>query len=193
MKRALRSVVWIRVRKDRNETPGHDLFLRETTMRSGIRLRIAFALFMSLLIWGFVNRVSALAGDKPVVVTFTKWLTTYPKMAGVVGGAVVGDFAGEVLTLQNSTNPDVTSITRLVAIYDIKDSSGPHSFTALIQGGQNNQTNQALLDGVILDGWQTGARVHVKYLVIANCAGNPTGPCFQGTITIEPDSEDSRD
>jgi hypothetical protein len=158
-------------------------------MRPRIRPRIVVALFVSLLIWGFVTRVSALADDKPVVVTFTKWLTTYPKLAGFVGGDVVGDFAGEVLTLQNSTNPDVTSITRLVAIYDIKDSSGPHSFTALVQGGQNNQTNKALLDGVILDGWRTGARVHVKYLVMTNCAGAPPGLCFQGTITIGRDSK----
>ena len=31
-------------------------------------------------------------------VTFTKWITTFPNMAGVVGGAVgAGPFAGEIL------------------------------------------------------------------------------------------------
>ena len=69
-------------------------------------------------------------------------------------------------------------------------SLGNHSFTALIRGGQNNETGTAILDGVILGGWRTGELVHVEYEVRADCAGAPAGTCFQGTIHIERASRD---
>jgi hypothetical protein len=50
------------------------------------------------------------AGDnnrKHVDVTFTKWITTYPAMAGLVGGDVSGVFVGEVL--QRQVSPLLTS------------------------------------------------------------------------------------
>ena len=93
-------------------------------------------------------------GSQPVVITFTKWINGYPSMAGVVGGDVAGNFAGEVLQRQESTtNSSIFDVIWLLAIYDIE--AGDQSFTALIKGGQNNKTNQALLDGTILgDGGQ---------------------------------------
>src|SRR5262245_27334899 len=137
-----------------------------------------------------------------IVVTFTKWVTAVVPpipaeaapsrflMAGVVGGDVAGDFVGEVLDRRVSTTGTVTSqIVALDALYEVQ--AGDHSFTALIQGGQNNVTRKALLDGVILDGWRTGARVHVEYTVISGCAGKPAGPCFEGTIRILRDFDDS--
>ena len=120
-----------------------------------------------------------------VEVTFTKWITAFPLMAGFTGGDVAGDFVGEVLDRKVSAN---LLVTRLVAIYEVQ--AGNHSFTALIQGGQNNPGGialggKALLDGFILTGWRTGARVHVEYVVMENCDGAPAGRCFEGTITIE--------
>jgi hypothetical protein len=129
--------------------------------------------------------------DRRVEVTFTKWITTFPLMEGVVGGAVSGVFAGEVLNATTTTNPSITSITGLEAGYEIQ--AGRRSFTALIRGGQNNVKGTAVLDGVILDGWRTGAQVHVEYDVISSCAGNPAGPCFQGTIRILSDSNNSNE
>ena len=163
---------------------------------------IFVVLIMSLMSWAVVTRASGDpgGGGQPVVITFTKWISggSAPDfwLAGVVGGDVVGGFAGEVLTLQNTTNPNITSITRLAAIYEIQDNTGSHSFTALIQGGQDNQTDKALLDGTILGGWRTGARVHVQFKqindsAVCTSAGAPSGtrPCFQGTIRIPPDSQ----
>ena len=123
-------------------------------------------------------------------ITFTKWITItpgYPIMAGFVGGDVVGVFAGELLVVQNTIDGN---ITRLGAIYGVQ--AGDHSFTALMQGGQNNVTGTALLDGVILGGWRTGARVHVEYDVIRPCAEPNAlfGVCFKGTIHVERDSDD---
>jgi hypothetical protein len=143
-------------------------------------------------------------GKRGVVVGFTKWVTAVvpanpaeaiPRrllMAGVVRGDLgVGAFVGEALDRQVSTPGTITvPIVALHAIYEVQ--VGDYSFTALIQGGSNN-AGRGLLDGVILDGWQIGARVHVDYQTISSCAGKPAGPCFRGTIRILPDSDDSND
>jgi len=126
----------------------------------------------------------------PVEVTFTKWLTTSVEpylLKGVTGGDVDGDFAGEVLQLQVSTNPDLTQLLRLEAIYEVHADNPGHSFTALIRGGQTAVSGVGLLDGVIMSGWRTGAHVHVEFQRISGCAGNPAGPCFRGSIRIEGD------
>lgn len=169
------------------------------------RRLIASVMVASVLL---LHMPSALAEGAPngrdkhdVVVTFTKWVTAVVPpipgeavasrflMAGIVGGDVAGDFVGEVLDRRVSTTGTVTAqIVSLEALYEVR--AGDHSFTALIQGGQNNGTRKALLDGVILDGWRTGARVHVEFTVISGCAGKPAGPCFEGTIRILRDSDD---
>jgi hypothetical protein len=148
--------------------------------------------------------------QRPVEVTFTKWPTTgLPPLPAVPGrtlflGFVGGDlgdgvFVGEVLDSKVSTactafappcTPGITpptisgSIGALQAIYEVQ--VGDKSFTALIQGGRNRVTGGvALLDGVILAGWRTGARVHVAFETTTNCDGAPAGPCFQGVIRVE--------
>jgi len=155
---------------------------------------VAFVVLLSM--------VSAVATGTPddrqkqdTIITFTKWITAIIPpdpgeaagrrflMAGTVGGDVAGDFVGEVLDRRVSTSGTVTAqIVALDALYEVR--AGDHSFTALIQGGQNNRTHKALLDGIILDGWRTGARVQVEFTVISGCDGQPAGPCFQGTIRI---------
>lgn len=142
-----------------------------------------------------------------VEVTFTKWRTaviaspgvpTRYLFKGIVGGDLgAGDFVGEVLDRAVSTPctaltppcaPDITpptisgSIIALHAIYEVK--VGEQSFTALIRGGTNGISGAALLDGVILAGWRTGARVHVAFQTMTNCADAPAGPCFQGVIRV---------
>jgi hypothetical protein len=148
----------------------------------------------------------------PVEVTFTKWPTTgqaplpaHPVLGrtlfqGFVGGDLgEGDFVGEVLDskvstacaafvppcMPGTTPPTISgSIGALHAIYEVQ--VGKHSFTALIQGGRNRVTGGvALLDGVILAGDRTGARVHVEFQSLTNCADAPAGPCFQGVIRVE--------
>ena len=144
----------------------------------------------------------------PVEVTFTKWVTgpvfvpdnfgiTEGRglMEGFTGGDIPGTFVGEVLQGQRSANPALKmGITRLEAIYEVHNLNGNHVFTALVRGGTNRATGAALLDGVILAGWRTGARVHVEFRTYAP---PPTGPgcpdtrapadltCLVGTIQIE--------
>ena len=130
---------------------------------------------------------------QPVEVTFTKWGTTAVEpflLGGVTGGDVAGEFAGEVLQRQVSTNPDVTQLIRLEAIYEVHADDPDHSFTALIRGGQSAVSGVGRLDGVIMSGWRAGARVHVGYQRISNCAGKPAGPCFEGSIRIESDPDE---
>ena len=139
-----------------------------------------------------------------VEVTFTKWRTTViPPSTGVparylfkgiVGGDLgAGDFVGEVLDREPSTPcgappctpPTITgSIVALHAIYEVQ--VGEQSFTALIRGGTNGVTGAALLDGVVLAGWRTGARVHVAFQTLTTCPDAPQGTttCFQGVIRV---------
>ena len=56
------------------------------------------------------------SGGPPVEVTFTKWITAFPAMAGVTGGDVPGTFAGTVL----SRDPfDNGTIVKLEAEYRV--------------------------------------------------------------------------
>lgn len=133
-------------------------------------------------------------------ITFTKWITevvppdpvnAVPRrflMAGFTGGDVDGAFVGEVLNRQVSLNGRVIW---LEAMYEVQ--AGDHSFTALIRGGTGETragepasvSGAALMDGVVLSGWRTGAKVHVAFQTTTNCLGAPTpGTCFQGTITV---------
>ena len=126
-------------------------------------------------------------GAAPVEVTFTKWVPAFPIMAGFTGGDVVGTYAGEVLS---RTALDNGVIVQLEARYQVIDPSGLHSFTALIQGTQNNNTGHAVLNGVVTEGWLVGAQVHVTFEVITPCEFGTRNVCFQGTIRVMPGSAD---
>ena len=124
--------------------------------------------------------------DRPVKVAFTKWSTTFPAQAGFVKGDPNLAFVGHVFEALVSANGHVT---RLEAMYEIHD--GARSFTALVTGGMS-AAGLGLLEGVILDGWRTGARVQVMFLAAlapspteSGCAGAPAGKtCFEGTLLI---------
>jgi hypothetical protein len=153
---------------------------------------------------------ATLQGSRPVDVTFTKWpstgtgLPTAPAgrtlFHGFVGGELGdGEFVGEVIDSKVSTacgavvppcsvtTPAISgSIGALQAIYEVR--VGENSFTALIQGGRNRAPGGlAFLDGVILAGWRTGARVQVAFETLTTCTdpdGVAHGPCFVGTIRV---------
>jgi hypothetical protein len=142
----------------------------------------------------------ALAADqdhanRPVDITFTKWGVTAPPppapqppfglFEGFSGDGLPGSLVAEVLWRQASLNGHVIG---LEAMYEVVD--GERSFTALIRGGQN-AAGAALLEGVILAGWRSGARVQVvfqRYGAIAgmpSCEGAPVNKtCFEGTIYV---------
>jgi hypothetical protein len=133
-------------------------------------------------------------GNAPVTITFTKWGAPAPAVPpvpffglfqGFSGDGLLGSFEAEVLWRQRSVNGHVFG---LEALYEVVD--GDRSFSALIRGGQNS-AGAALLEGVILAGWRTGARVQVEFqrygaiLGVPSCDGAPQNTtCFVGTIHV---------
>jgi hypothetical protein len=132
--------------------------------------------------------------NRPVNVTFTKWGAPPPAVPptpffglfeGFSGDGLLGSFGAEILWRQASVNGHVAG---LEAMYEVVD--GDRSFSALIRGG-SNQAGLGLLDGVILAGWRTGARVQVVFqrygavVGMPSCAGAPDNKtCFVGTIHV---------
>jgi hypothetical protein len=118
------------------------------------------------------------SADHPVGNSFTKWITTYPDMAGVVGGAVAdGTYAGRVLSLAVSD----TGMT-INATYHFEGAD--HAFTALVHVVQTGLTTGATarIDGLIFDGWHAGQRVAGEYTAVA--CSQSSGGCFAGTLDI---------
>jgi hypothetical protein len=113
--------------------------------------------------------------------TFTKYISTYPVMAGVVGGDVgVGTYAGEILSL------DVTNTGLVIdAVYDFEGST--HSFTAIVHVVQTGFTDgsTATITGRVTSGWLKGNQVSGQYTQIT-CEQTPGvfGTCFQGTLDV---------
>lgn len=120
-----------------------------------------------------------------VEVTFTKWVPAFPTLAGVTGGDVPGTFAGTVLGRDPFENGN---IVQLEARYEVIDPAGAHSFVAHITGKQNNQTQEAVFNGTITEGWRVGAQVHVTYDVIRPCPEFGKSVCFTGVIRVMPGS-----
>src|SRR5688572_11132628 len=141
---------------------------------------------------GAANAVANANGGAPVEVTFAKWITAFPLMAGVTGGDVPGTFSGAVL----SRDPfDNGTIVQLEARYEVNGDDPTRSFVAQIEGKQNNPTQKAVLNGAVTAKWMVGAQVHVTFDVIVPPAGTscvPQAPldrtCFQGTIRLLPGS-----
>jgi hypothetical protein len=129
------------------------------------------------------------ARGKTLELTYTKWFAPgFPNMVGVVGGHIVGQFGGAVL----EATPDATGrFIRLRAIYIVVAPDPSRSLTIRVKGVQDNQSRTAVLEGRVVDGWRTGARVHAQYNVISNCAQSPE--CFQGTISIKQRDDDEDD
>lgn len=112
-------------------------------------------------------------------VSFTKWVTVYPNMAGTVGGDVGdGDFAGEILKLTNS--PD-GRFRELDALYHIKGKL--YSFTARVDVTQNNDKRVAVVSGVVTEGSLKGSSVFGAYKIVT-CSQGAGGNCFQGTLRV---------
>ena len=59
----------------------------------------------------------------------------------------------------------------------------------LAKGLVRREVVETVTPGAMLqEGWLTGAQVHVTFQRVSTCAGNPAGPCFQGTIRVMPGS-----
>ena len=127
-------------------------------------------------------------GGPNIEVTFTKWIDpTFPQFKGVAGGEVPGDFAATVL---RRTPFDNGNIVQLRAKYEVIADDAARSFVAEIEGKQNAQTLSAVLNGSVVEGWLTGARVHVTFDVIEPCPQFNKPRCFSGILRVLAGSTD---
>lgn len=115
-------------------------------------------------------------GRNKSLVTFTKYITTFPDMSGSVGGDVGdGDFTGTVLNVEPLAGG---KILKLTAAYNFNGSMH-HSKAKMVVMQYNNKF--AVLQGAVVDGWRKGARVYGIYKVI-ECQQAPDKTCFQGWV-----------
>jgi hypothetical protein len=115
------------------------------------------------------------SADSGRAATFTKYISAWPDMAGVVGGTVGdGAFSGTVIYYAPG---DTTLIT---AIYHFGGSR--HEFTARMHVEQTDL--HAVLVGVVTDGWGKGKLVTGEYnQITCDLSGAPTD-CFQGYLVF---------
>jgi len=159
------------------------------------RIRLFLALFGLALVAAFATTalvrtagpVSAADGGVNVEITFTKWGVTPAPNVGVVDGDVVGSL---VWTASKTVLPNVEKIHATYVVTGVTD-SGPQTFTAVLDGKANLQTDERVLNGVITEGWLAGAQVYVEFIKVPNCPENTQGTaCFVGTIRIMAASAD---
>jgi hypothetical protein len=107
--------------------------------------------------------------------TFTKWVTGWPNMAGVVGGSVGdGAFSGEVVDYA----PGPTTL--ITAIYHFE---GPrHAFTARMHVEQTGL--HAVIVGVVTDGWGKGKLVSGAYDEVSCEHDGVSTACFTGYLDV---------
>jgi tetratricopeptide (TPR) repeat protein len=123
---------------------------------------------------------NAFSVNVPIVeITFTKWITAYPALAGFTsyGPATIG---GAVL---NRIDDGVS--THLSARYEVTDPGGSRSFKAVIQGKANNESGHYELNGIVTWGWMLGARVRASFARVTPCEFGKLNVCYQGVIQIQ--------
>src|SRR6476661_10198720 len=142
--------------------------------RSGAA-RVAVSLATLALLAASIGVGSAVAGESQRAATFTKYITTWPSMAGIVGGSVGdGAFSGTVIDYAPG---DTTLIT---AIYHFGGSR--HDFTARMHVEQTGL--QAVIVGVVIDGWGKGKLVTGEYTQITCQHGGLITDCFRGSVDV---------
>ena len=116
-------------------------------------------------------------------IAVTDWFTcaTCTTIRGVVAGDVVGTLRGAVIALRPAGNGATfqTLHDRLV----VRAANGSRSFVALVNGRRSLATGTAVLDGLVTDGWEKGAMVHVELRPTA-CRQSARG-CSTGTIRVK--------
>lgn len=120
--------------------------------------------------------VSAAADSRNANSTFTKYISSWPEMAGVVGGDVgEGTYSGTILNYEPGDASTVIDAT-----YRFHGST--HSFVANVHVVQTGL--DAVITGLVTDGWLSGNQVRGQYRQITcNLSGSPTD-CFQGSLDI---------
>jgi hypothetical protein len=163
------------------------------TVATRIRLSRGWGIALGLVLVVAISGLAACSGSvsgQTFDDTFTKWVTTSPpaadvvgNMVGVVGGDVgPGTYAGEILSMNT-----VDNTTTIHALYHFNGSQ--HAFTADNTIIQDESTGTATITGQVTDGWLKGGSVTGEYEVLAVCPmetpDNAYGTvCFQGVLHV---------
>ncbi len=116
----------------------------------------------------------------PVELTFAKTVTS----PGVWDGTVSGDLSG-TLTTHLTGNPQTGSIWHVSFDWFVDADDPDFSFTAEVAGILNLKTGRVVMNGVVVDGWLQGARIHIDAQLDLSDFSS------EGVIRIMPSSADS--
>ena len=160
-------------------------------------LLLAMAAGIATLTFTFGPPGASAKSGTIVEVTFTKWVTDSPSMAGFVGGDTgPGVFAGEIINQTRNIGGGRFNNTKALyqvrggaKAFDAHTEGSAYSFDALVDVWTNNQKGTAVFNGFVVDGWLAGQRVTGDFKIIS-CKEAPNGVCFQGTIRIMADAVD---
>ena len=176
---------------------------RRTALAAAITIAISSVSFAATALAGPEGAAAPPEDPHPVQISFIKYVTINPGggiMEGVVGGDVPGKFVGQVFgNLSPATNlvaqlgVPAADVMLLQAVYEVEADQPEHSLRSVVSGGQDINTNQARLDGIVVGGWLTGDEAHVKFTVLP-CSDTALGAqpnavdgrCFRGTLTVTP-------
>ena len=149
--------------------------IQKEAIRSIVRRRLLVSIATVALLLVSLGAGTASAGGGQHA-TFTKWVTTWPDMAGVVGGSVGdGQFAGTVV--DSVSGPTTTLIT---AIYHFEGSR--HDFTARIHAEWTGL--HATITGVVTDGWGSGKLVTGIFDQVTCDHDGGSSVCWTGYLDI---------
>lgn len=128
----------------------------------------------------FPQAVSAQPAEEmsPVRIEFDK----QGGVGGIWHGMVSGDVTGN-LTTQLTSAHQAGQILHVT--FDWIIDAGAQSFTAELEGTLNLNTGAVVMNGRVVEGWLTGARVHEEGQLVDPATGR-----FQGRILIFPATSD---
>jgi len=139
-------------------------------------------LTLSLAVTVLFSTFSALSADQaPVRLTFEKTLIG-PGPAPYLftfTGSFDGDFSGQLYVgqLVREFVDEEHQLIHTVVDYFFTAEDGIHSFSARVDGHANLQTGEAVLNGIVTEGWAEGAQVQDEFDILG-------GGHFQGTFRI---------
>jgi hypothetical protein len=120
------------------------------------------------------NTNSITAAWNPVIIKFDKAIAGDGIWVGTVSGDVEGELRTELRDVRESGQ-----IWHVEFDWIITAGDDSKSFTARLNGILNNNTGKVVMNGTVIEGWLTGARVHEEGQLI-----DPETLQFEGTIQI---------
>ncbi len=149
---------------------------------SPVRIRRALAVMAAAALVSLALGVGVAAAGQDArnaESTFTKWIASYPNMAGVVGGDVgSGTYAGVILTRSGTG----TAADPILITADYQFSGSRHDFTARVDIVEIGAA--ATVSGVVTGGWLKGNRAEGEFSVISCDHDGITSTCFRGTLEV---------